>query len=78
MVLSMRILLFLLALPLMACAPSTTQTLDDPGAACSGEGTDPGNCPPDFTLPLADGSGDFTLSDLVGTTRVVVIGTSNW
>ena len=73
-----QFLSFLLVLPLLACEASSTQTMDgvDMSGDCS-EGTSPGDCPPDFTLPLA-GGGDFTLSSLVGTKRVIVIGTSNW
>ncbi len=73
-----HIWLLLLVLPLLGCEAVTTQTLDgvDTSGACS-DGVAPGDCPPDFTLPLAEG-GDFTLSSLVGTQRVIVIGTSNW
>jgi hypothetical protein len=70
--------LLLLILPLFGCEAVSTQTMDgvDASGDCS-EGVAPGDCPPDFTLPLAAG-GDFTLSSLVGTQRVIVIGTSNW
>jgi len=75
---AMRLLFLLLILATGCAGGSTTKTLDgvDTSGACD-TGTDPGDCPPDFTLPRADG-GDFTLSDLVGTQRVIVIGTSNW
>ncbi len=73
-----HIWLLLLVLPLFGCEAVSTQTMDgvDTSGDCT-EGVDPGDCPPDFTLPLA-GGGDFSLSSLVGTQRVIVIGTSNW
>jgi hypothetical protein len=74
----MRSLLLMGCFFLLGCSAVTTQTLD--GVDVSGEcetGTSPGDCPPDFTLPTASG-GEFTLGDLLGNKRVVVIGTANW
>ena len=58
-------------------ADSDTDSDTDTDVECE-EGFEVGQCPPDFTLPLADGSGDFSLSSVAGTKKVVVIGTANW
>ena len=60
-----------------ADADADTDTDADTDVGCE-EGLEVGDCPPDFTLPLADGSGDFQFHSLVGNKRVVLMGSATW
>ena len=58
-------------------ADSDTDTDADTDACPDGVGFELGQCAPDFTLKSIDG-GEFSLSELAGNKRVVVIGSATW
>ncbi len=49
---------------------------DDDASTCDVYGLEPGDCPPEFTLPSTAG-GQVALGDFQGQ-RIIVLGTSNW
>ena len=67
-------------LMLFACGDKDPASADSQPAreGCpDGVGLTVGQCPPDFTLPDANGE-DYTLNDNLGSQRILVVGSAHW